>query len=445
MIINCEKCDTRFNLDDSRIPADGVKVRCSRCKHAFFVQPEETPGASDAEAVADLAHDAVADQASAGGETQTLEQSDDRTQMLEQGSVDFSARSRDDAEEESDWEFNEDPAEHSATASPQRAVPESAGDLASELSAPGTDLAGELAGEVAPTPAREPESLDTATADPDPMNEFLASESPPSETDGLSLEDLGSPEEWDLLGSESRDPATEPEPEAVLAEAPPASHAAPTEAHSDDVADEILFDTPPAAVVEELPLPSSSPRTVQTGAGFVAWGVMLVLLGLAGWGSLVPPSAAPNHARPTLLGDLRVDGVEARIVENAVAGPLYVVSGELHNPGQGPSVTGARVLIQLLDGSGAALAEPPVPVGVAPSEASLRMEEPELLLARQGDDADALARTTLAPGESIAIAALLPRVPGGARGFRLELGSPLSSEASPPSPLPNSEPIPNRE
>lgn len=442
MIIICEKCDTRFNLDDSRIPADGVKVRCSRCKHAFFVQPEQTPGASDAEAAADLAHDAVADQASSS-ETQTLEQGDDRTQMLEQGSVDFSSPTRDDAEEESDWEFNEDPAEHSATAAPERTVPESAGDLASELSAPSVDLAGELAGEAAPTRAREPASLDAATADPDPMNEFLASETPPSETEGLSLDDLGSPEEWDLLGSDGPAPATEAEPEAVPDAPPSAPRAAPADAESGEAVDEIHFDEPPAAVVEELPLASASPRSVQTGAGIVAWAVTLVLLALAGWGSLVPRSTVPRHSLPTRLGELRVDGVEARIVENAVAGPLYVVSGELRNPGHGPSHTGARVMIQLLDGSGAALDEAPVPLGVAPSEASLRMEEPELLLARQGDDADALARTTLAPGESVAIAALLPRVPGRARGFRLELGSPVSSEASPPSPpqSPESSPI----
>jgi predicted Zn finger-like uncharacterized protein len=39
MIITCASCLTKFNLDDSRIPAKGVKVRCSRCKHVFFVVP----------------------------------------------------------------------------------------------------------------------------------------------------------------------------------------------------------------------------------------------------------------------------------------------------------------------------------------------------------------------------------------------------------------------
>jgi len=43
MIITCASCLTKFNLDDSRIPTKGVKVRCSRCKHIFYVVlPPET-------------------------------------------------------------------------------------------------------------------------------------------------------------------------------------------------------------------------------------------------------------------------------------------------------------------------------------------------------------------------------------------------------------------
>jgi predicted Zn finger-like uncharacterized protein len=39
MIITCASCLTKFNLDDSRIEAKGIKVRCSRCKHVFYVVP----------------------------------------------------------------------------------------------------------------------------------------------------------------------------------------------------------------------------------------------------------------------------------------------------------------------------------------------------------------------------------------------------------------------
>jgi predicted Zn finger-like uncharacterized protein len=39
MVVTCSSCLTKFNLDDSRIQSKGVKVRCSRCKHIFYVVP----------------------------------------------------------------------------------------------------------------------------------------------------------------------------------------------------------------------------------------------------------------------------------------------------------------------------------------------------------------------------------------------------------------------
>jgi len=39
VIVTCEACDTRFQLDDERIPSEGVRVRCSCCRHGFFVSP----------------------------------------------------------------------------------------------------------------------------------------------------------------------------------------------------------------------------------------------------------------------------------------------------------------------------------------------------------------------------------------------------------------------
>jgi predicted Zn finger-like uncharacterized protein len=39
MIVTCASCLTKFNLDDSKIAGKGTKVRCSRCKHIFYVTP----------------------------------------------------------------------------------------------------------------------------------------------------------------------------------------------------------------------------------------------------------------------------------------------------------------------------------------------------------------------------------------------------------------------
>jgi predicted Zn finger-like uncharacterized protein len=51
MIIQCEQCLTKFKLDDSKVKAKGVKVRCAKCRHVFSVtkQPQEIePQADDA-------------------------------------------------------------------------------------------------------------------------------------------------------------------------------------------------------------------------------------------------------------------------------------------------------------------------------------------------------------------------------------------------------------
>lgn len=44
MIVTCASCLTKFHLDDARVPPRGAKVRCSRCKHVFFIVP---PGEGD--------------------------------------------------------------------------------------------------------------------------------------------------------------------------------------------------------------------------------------------------------------------------------------------------------------------------------------------------------------------------------------------------------------
>ena len=41
MIINCEKCGSKFNLDEKLLNENGSKVRCSVCKSIFMVMPPE--------------------------------------------------------------------------------------------------------------------------------------------------------------------------------------------------------------------------------------------------------------------------------------------------------------------------------------------------------------------------------------------------------------------
>lgn len=40
MILQCDQCNTKFRLDDSKLKPGGVKVRCSKCRHVFVAGAE---------------------------------------------------------------------------------------------------------------------------------------------------------------------------------------------------------------------------------------------------------------------------------------------------------------------------------------------------------------------------------------------------------------------
>jgi predicted Zn finger-like uncharacterized protein len=53
MIVECSHCHTKYNIDDRKIPAQGVKVRCKKCGEVIYIKkvtsPEEAarPAAED--------------------------------------------------------------------------------------------------------------------------------------------------------------------------------------------------------------------------------------------------------------------------------------------------------------------------------------------------------------------------------------------------------------
>ncbi len=59
MIIQCEQCETKFRFDESLIPAKGIWVRCSRCRHEFFQHhPLVQPPAEEEMLIPDIQADA---------------------------------------------------------------------------------------------------------------------------------------------------------------------------------------------------------------------------------------------------------------------------------------------------------------------------------------------------------------------------------------------------
>jgi predicted Zn finger-like uncharacterized protein len=49
MIVQCDKCKTKFRIADEKVSEAGVKVRCSRCAHVFMVKRDFGAGSSSSE------------------------------------------------------------------------------------------------------------------------------------------------------------------------------------------------------------------------------------------------------------------------------------------------------------------------------------------------------------------------------------------------------------
>ncbi len=428
MIVTCEQCATQFQLDDSKVPMGGVRVRCSRCKHAFFIEPagaeipqspldRATQEALDEHAppAPEASEDLAGTDADAGSDFEAANDGADTSDTFDASSSDAGSsdeRSSDDSfSDESDWEFNEDRfrgetlgAEEPAEA--QDAAREAIDDLLDSRKAPRASGA-RASGEIASPPAAIPSVADAED------------------------EDLGSPESWDLLAGDA------------LPSLAPASVEPATDAQQ--VAPRALKPSMAASaarpVVEEWIDPSEPSRLLAwiARSGHAAgWGVTIALFALVAFATLGPGRA--SEAVPAVgslpLSQLEAQGVVGRWVENAVAGPLFVVSGRLVNPTSTARPLGALAGVRLLDETGARLAGEAAAIGPVFEARELREAEPSSLRARQLEGGRMLATMTIEPGQSLAFEAVLAAVPAAASRFLLEpipqgRGAPLAAANGP--------------
>ncbi|MBW1684922.1 MAG: zinc-ribbon domain-containing protein [Deltaproteobacteria bacterium] len=496
MIITCEQCQTQFQLDESRIPEHGARVRCSRCEHAFFVKSASEAGDPVGHAVEQAL---VEDQEQRSGSTQEL---------------DPTAAVQGEAEEESDWEFNDDRPDPEPDLTAAREVVDDllgavdeaplqeaddgllgatsdlhedlaedpaedlaedpaeglGGDLAEGLGEDvdeglGGDLAeglgedvdeglgGDLAeglgedvddeidslldstgysaelGEPEPAALAAEEPADAlaelepqiASAEPEPSAPLVAEEPAAPLPAGTAAqpagEELGSPENWDFFsdepdGSLSEETGFEQTPIGQLELAP-----APT------------LERPPVDVDAE---PSQTRHRLQLVAHVAGW-LSVALLVIGGLhGGIVAQRAGPLALRTTqAAAGLEATGIEGRWLDNAVAGPIYVISGELLRAGSRPAVSGAWLAVRLFDENGVLLVEKAAAVGPALPEARLREEDPRELRAAQAQGALAMAGVSLAPGDAWAVQAILSHLPVAASRFDLAA---IPLEAAAPAP-----------
>jgi len=427
VVVVCQKCRTRFQLDEARIPAKGVRVRCSKCKHAFFVAPPATD---------DSTLHRLAEQAAATGRPAKPKPGPE-VDLPGPGEADdsrFAAAAAAAGEAaEDDWEFNTDtpgrgqelggfddstppPAEITDSEPTENDAVDSFFEL-DGLRDPGPERGAEApagpaapaARATAPAPAARP-----AAAPPKPAPARPARAKSPIEPEQeVGFEDLGDPDSWDFgSGAKRGDP-------------PPPPPKAKTSPKGKERARPPVAEAAPPARVRTVAAPAAPIGRAGAVAQAAAWVLAFGLFGFGLRGVLVPGEAVV-HFPASALGGLEVGSLRVRHVENFWAGPLVVVAGELRNPGGAPAQAGVVPRLRIRDAGGASLDVAAPWLGAERTEQALREQDPAELGAELARSARALAERRLAPQESVRVQAVLAGLPPGAAGFAVE-GAPLGS------------------
>jgi predicted Zn finger-like uncharacterized protein len=411
----CEHCETRFKLDEARIPPGGARVRCSRCKHAFFLP---APGGDEPDLLDELISQTAAEplraphptedlsggfplQETPAAEPPTQEPPAEKAPSAPPGEVEAS---------ESEWEFGddfpgEDGDEDSMDLSSDRL--ELDGDAPGpSAEAPGLELKAdvEVSPPAAPTVGTSKPLEDQAAQDVDGARSL--------ETASGSEIESGA-EEDELNWSFDDDDLDEPEERP---EVPPARARAPAQ-------------TPITAQVGLEPLASSAPSDLleaPEGVGSVleaaGWLATVVFVGLVTVQLLLPARlTGPAPVSELAVGPLVAESLRGRFVENFFVGPLLVVTAELHNPGDQPTSLGAVLRAVLLDAEGSPVVGSDAALAPA-AERELREHPPAVLAARLADRARVLSSKVLAPGARLGVTAVFPGAAAGASGLSLEMG-----------------------
>lgn len=220
MIITCENCNVRFNLDENLIKESGSKVRCSKCQHIFVAyRPASADGAGPATGVEEkIAEqpDVLAEQVPSSAEKdESEEQGPEIPEELPDQPLDFDLFESDEDQDEEGFSLedlglgDDTPPEEKPEAIEETSAEEDIL-VQEEITAQDVGFQEELAAEEAPEsteepgPKEEPEQEDAvvevslaekpASEDAPLSTEQVVEEEPEAEED-ISLEDLSLEEE----------------------------------------------------------------------------------------------------------------------------------------------------------------------------------------------------------------------------------------------------------
>lgn len=475
MIIQCEKCQARFRLDDSRVTDKGVKVRCTRCKHVFRVRKEGgeaepfEPGAAlagftalaptgDTPPPLEERHTAAGFDFSGFEETPSGALPDDSSPFgasgLDDAAISFAA---DEAAVAGDgnapaaaveppaeggefdfsgFDFGGTDSGEELTSRPSLPVDDfTFGEIEPAPAAPrkealqGLDFSGDdMFGEVVQSAPEEPgetisfdfagdsfaESMEAGGPESSGKSGMLFSLDTPGDAP-FSLDDIDFGDELTSVAVQQINPE-DLKPSQEILFAPLA------EAQTKSADDELIrsfMDGDSAGNQQELPpLPITSRRRQNPLFGaLIAVAALLVVsvLGYIGYSSFSPGNGAVPEP-----GRIGIQAVKSAFIENDAVGQLLVISGEAVNEYPKPRAA-LQVKVTVFDSAGQSVAEKSAYCGnplTAGQLKSLPLDKIEAAMANQFGDS--LANMEVAPGRAIPFVVVLAKLPGGVRDFGVQ-------------------------
>ena len=420
MIIQCEKCLTKFRLNDTRVTDNGVKVRCTKCKHVFTVRKEE-PEAGFSEASTML---------SESDELHITAAENEPAEAVEPaavgGEVDFSNFDFGDSASESDStspstasvdDFTGITIEHAAPISlkeaPQGldfsdddmfgAVVQSTPEVSSETIS--FDFEGDSFAE----------SMDMNVLNSSGKSGTLFSLDAPADV----LFNLGEIDFGDELTSVAVQQVNPDDlkPSQEILFAPLAE--ARNKSSEDDMFRSLPGDDFAGEQQELPPLSIASRRKRSPLFGALISVVALLVISVLGYLGYSSFSTFRETAAPE-IGKIGVRAVKAVFIENGEAGELLVVSGEALNEYPKPRAA-LQVKVTVFDAAGQSVATKTAYGGNPLSEEqleSLPLDKIDAAMANQFGDS--LANMEVAPGKTIPFIVVLANLPKGARDFGVQ-------------------------
>ena len=380
MIIQCEKCQTRFRLDDSRVTSKGVKVRCTKCKHVFAVRKEEP----DAEFLP--SGGAIAELSPPVADAETPAVPAEEWSFAEESAPPSPA---DDSTVFDDTTFDSEPARFSPLESPPHDTAQFSFDTVSfNIEEPETPVAESSTLLSFDTPADAPFSQEKIDFSDEPASVAVQQGSP---------DDL--------------------KPSQEILVAPPAE---PTVTPADETLTQSFPEEAAVNEQQELPPLSIPSRRKQSPVFAVLITVVALLvisvLGYLGYSTL----STPKETAPPESGKISLRAVTTAFVENAAAGKLLVVSGEALNEYAKPRAA-LQIMVTVYDAAGQGVATKSAYGGNPLTKEQLeKLPLDKIEAAMANPFGDSLVNMGVAPGKAIPFVVVLANLPAGAKDFSVQ-------------------------